>query len=65
MEQFIQRLNDEKQQLDEKIEKLEAFTQSEKFQEVEPVQMSLLNIQLSSMRTYSQCLVERITWLKK
>ena len=64
MSTFKERLIDEKTQLDEKIEKLEAFTLSENFQKIEAVQMSLLNAQLFAMKTYSQILVERLTWLK-
>lgn len=63
MSDFKERLIEEKTQLNEKIEKLEAFTLSEKFQKIEPFQMSLLNVQLFSMKTYSQILVERIAWL--
>jgi len=64
MSTFKERLVDEKKQLDEKIEKLEAFTLSENFQKIEAVQMSLLNTQLFAMKTYSQILVERLAWLK-
>jgi len=64
MSTFKERLVDEKTQLDEKIEKLEAFTLSENFQKIEAVQMSLLNAQLFAMKTYSQILVERLAWLK-
>lgn len=64
MSTFKERLVDEKTQLDEKIEKLEAFTLSDNFQKIEAVQMSLLNAQLFAMKTYSQILVERLAWLK-
>ncbi len=64
MSTFKERLVDEKTQLDEKIEKLEAFTLSENFQKIEAVQMSLLNAQLFAMKTYSQILLERLAWLK-
>ncbi len=64
MSTFKERLVDEKTQLNEKIEKLEAFTLSENFQKIEAVQMSLLNAQLFAMKTYSQILVERLAWLK-
>lgn len=61
---FKQRLLNEKTELDDKIEKLENFTKSENFSKVEAVQMSLLNAQLFAMKTYSQILCERITWLR-
>jgi transcription termination factor NusB len=63
MNDFIDRLIDEKQQLDEKIEKLTVFILSENFKSIEMVQQSLLQVQLLSMETYSQCLTERLAWL--
>lgn len=65
MSTFKERLLTEKSELDEKREKLEAFQNSEKFKEIDPVQMTLLNIQSQAMATYSQCLLERIAWLEK
>lgn len=65
MSTFKERLVEEKTQLDEKIEKLEAFISSENFQNIEGVQMSLLNAQLFAMKTYSQIMLERISWLEK
>jgi hypothetical protein len=64
MSTFKERLIDEKSQLDEKIEKLEAFTLGEHFQKIEAVQKSLLNAQLLAMKTYSQILTERLAWLR-
>lgn len=64
MSTFKERLIDEKLQLDEKINKLESFMLSENFQKIEAVQISLLNTQLFSMKTYSQVLTERLAWLK-
>lgn len=63
MSDFKQRLVEEKAQLNERIEKLEAFQSSEKFNEIDPVQMTLLNCQVHAMRTYSQILLERIARL--
>lgn len=65
MSTFKERLFQEKQELDEKRSKLEVFQNSEKFKEIAPEQMSLLNIQSQAMATYSQCLLERIVWLEK
>lgn len=59
MSTFKERLLTEKAELDEKRSKLEAF------QKIEPVQMTLLNIQAQAMLTYSQCLTERLAWLKE
>lgn len=63
MSTFKERLTAEKAELSEKLEKLRAFIASEKFKEIDPVQMTLLNIQVKAMETYSQCLLERIVRL--
>lgn len=65
MHTLKERLLTEKAELDEKRSKLEAFQNSEAFQKIEPVQMTLLNIQAQAMLTYSQCLLERLAWLKE
>lgn len=65
MSDFKSRLSEEKAQLDERGNKLEAFIKSEKFETVSEVQRSLLKVQLQAMTTYGQCLLERITWLEK
>ena len=63
MNTFKDRLIEEKAQLDDKIQKLQSFMESENFSKIDPVQMSLLNIQIFSMQTYSQILLERIARL--
>lgn len=65
MSTFKERLFEEKEELDNKRSKLDAFQKSEAFTKIEPFQMSLLNIQAQAMLTYSQCLLERIAWLEK
>jgi hypothetical protein len=65
MSTFKDRLITEKTELDEKRSKLDAFQNSEKFKDIDPFQMSLLNVQSQAMATYSQCLLERIAWLEK
>jgi hypothetical protein len=60
MSDFIARLSDEKSQLDEKIAKLQAFTNSDAFNGIDNVQRGLLKIQLNAMATYSQVLDERL-----
>lgn len=52
----------EKNELDEKRTRLDAFQQSEAFKKISPIQMTLLNIQAQAMTTYSQCLLERLAW---
>lgn len=64
MSDFKKRLETEKRELSEKLDKLRLFIASEKFNEIDPVQMTLLNIQIKAMETYSQCLLERIVRLK-
>lgn len=61
----MKRLLNEQSELNEKLEKLQAFQATEDFLKLETVQQSLLNVQESAMATYSQVLAERISWLKK
>jgi hypothetical protein len=63
MSTFKDRLNDEKTQLDEKIDKLEIFISGKDFRKVDPIQKSLLKSQLLIMKTYSQILTERLSYL--
>jgi len=60
MSDFIARLSDEKSQLDEKIAKLQAFTNSDAFNGIDNVKRGLLKIKLNAMATYSQVLEERL-----
>jgi len=62
-QEIKERLIEEKTQLSEKLEKLRNFIASDEFTEIDSVQMTLLNIQIKSMETYSQCLLERIVRL--
>lgn len=63
MNTFLERLKVEKIELDEKIEKLTAFSNSDKFKDIDSKQQSLLNIQLKIMESYSQILLERLVLL--
>lgn len=65
MSTFYDRLLEEKTQLDERKEKMDAFLSSEAAKNIDGVQLSLLNIQSQAMATYSQCLLERIARLSK
>ena len=60
MSNYIQRLKEEKKELSKKLESLREFIESENFTKINPVQMTLLNIQIKAMETYSQCLLERL-----
>jgi hypothetical protein len=64
MSDFKTRLLEEKAQLDERLEKLQAFQSSPGFQNIPAIQQALLNIQANAMATYSQILLERIAWLE-
>ena len=59
MSDFKERLTTEQMELTEKIVKLEDFIMSDKFRSIDPIQQSLLKVQLNAMKTYSQCLIER------
>lgn len=61
MSDFKSRLVEEQSQLEEKLNKLNDFNQSEKVNEIDPVQKSLLIIQAGAMYTYNECLKERLT----
>ena len=63
MNTFLERLKVEKIELDERIEKLTAFSNSDKFKDIDSKQQSLLNIQLKIMESYSQILLERLVLL--
>lgn len=63
MSDFKIRLFEEKKQLDDRHSALESFLKSDKVTTIDPVQVTLLNIQSHAMATYSQCLEERINRL--
>lgn len=63
MDDFLSRLKKEKLELDEKRESLRLFMSSDKFTEIDAVQMTLLNVQIEAMNTYAQILLERIVRL--
>lgn len=60
MSDFKTRLLDEQQQLEEKLDKLDAFLMSDKVDNIDNVQKALLKVQAAAMNTYLQCLQERI-----
>lgn len=63
MDDFKSRLVEEQAQLEEKLNKLNEFNQSEKVNGIDPVQKSLLIIQAGAMYTYNECLKERLARL--
>jgi len=64
MANFKERLQEEKAQLEERLNKLDAFLQSEKVKEIDDVQKALLQVQATAMNTYLQCLLERLVRLQ-
>lgn len=63
MSDFKTRLVEEQAQLEEKLNKLNDFNQSEKVKEIDPVQKDLLLVQAGAMYTYNECLKARISRL--
>jgi hypothetical protein len=63
MSNFKQRLETERVELEEKLNKLNSFNESEKANEIAPVQKSLLIVQAGAMYTYLECLKERLSRL--
>ena len=64
MSDFITRLYDEKQQLEERYSKLKDFIFTDAFTKLDGVQQALLEIQVSAMQTYLKVLIERIIRLE-
>ena len=63
MSDFKARLVEEQAQLEEKLNKLNDFNQSEKVKEIDPFQKDLLLVQAGAMYTYNECLKARIARL--
>ena len=63
MSDFKNRLVEEQAQLEEKLNKLNDFNQSEKVKEIDLVQKDLLLIQAGAMYAYNECLKARIARL--
>jgi len=62
---YQQRVIDEKTQLDERLQKLDAFGRTEAFKALSPEEQGLLNRQHSLMEQYSMVLGERIEMFKR
>lgn len=62
---FIQRIKDEKELLDEKVDKLSKFIISEKFDSLDDDMKSLLSKQFETMKKYSEILQRRLELLEK
>lgn len=61
MEKHIERIKKEKEELDNKIHKLEYFIDTnDKFNELSELQQTLMKTQLQSMIIYTICLKERL-----
>jgi hypothetical protein len=64
MSDFITRLTKEKDELTLKIGNLRDFIDTENFDGINEIQIGLMKIQHSAMKTYLNCLRERLLWLK-
>jgi hypothetical protein len=64
MSDFKTRLINEKELLNDKIEKLEKFLESDMAQKIDNFQFELLELQLTSMLTYHGILKVRLRWLE-
>lgn len=64
MEEFYGRLLVERTELTERIKKLESFFSTAAFARLNDIQSALLLVQLQAMKTYEQCLHERIADLQ-
>ena len=63
MSDFKSRLVEEQAQLEEKLNKINDFIQSQNADEIDPVQKDLLLIQAGAMYTYNECLKARLARL--
>ena len=63
MSDFKTRLVQEQVELEEKLNKLNDFNQSDKVNSIDPIQKDLLLIQAGAMYTYNECLKARISKL--
>lgn len=60
MEKIKNKVLNEKLELNAKIEKLQKFSLSDEFNNIDSIQKGLLLIQLDCMRSYSSVLEERL-----
>ena len=63
MSDFRTILMEEESSLKTKLENLYDFIESERFDELDEVQKSLMRVQLEAMRTYWRCLITRVNAL--
>jgi len=64
MSTFLERLELEYVELKVKGEKLNEFIYGENFSKIDLLQQTLLKIQIKSMETYLECLIQRIDNIK-
>ena len=65
MEAFVERMITEKDELQDKVTKLENFVNGEKFKELKELEQVYLKEQLSFMRGYLSVLRQRINFYNK
>ena len=64
-ETFLTRLVKERDELKDRLDKLDNFLMSDKADKIDPIQRDLLQIQSTSMNTYLTCLETRLERLNK
>lgn len=64
-ETFLTRLVKERDELKDRLDKLDDFLMSDKADKIDPIQRDLLQIQSTSMNTYLTCLETRLERLNK
>lgn len=64
MENYIDRLYQERSELIDRINKLEEFLLSDNATSATTIQLSIMDIQRSAMKTYLQCLKSRIGFME-
>jgi hypothetical protein len=65
MSTFLDRLIEEKKELDGRLERLNTFLHDSNKKPIDGIQIILLNIQEKAMQTYSQVLLERLVLLSE
>ena len=65
METFVERMVKEKDELQDKVTKLEIFINGEKFKELKGLEQVYLKEQLTHMRAYLSVLRQRINFYNK
>ena len=63
MKSLIKKLHAERDEIINRIDKLGEFIETDKYLNLPIIQQSLLNVQLNAMRTYQECLWQRLMYM--